>query len=121
MLGDYTTCSDPHGWRLNVAAMMHFLVSAPTSISINTIINDDKSSFVIALSAFSLKKNSGVNSLNSGSVLKNGNGPQSGPSLYSGAQGRYAAHQLIYSGAKAREVANQCSMWPKAAKWLIIE
>ena len=40
---------------------------------------------------------------NSGCLINIGNGPQSGPPLYSKAKGREAAHQII--------------MGPKAAKW----
>ena len=46
-----------------------------------------------------------VFSPNSGCLLNIGNGPQSGPALYSKAKGREAAYQFI--------------MGPKAAKWPI--
>ena len=46
-----------------------------------------------------------VNALNSGSVLNIGNGPHSGPSLYSNTKGRQVAYQFILD--------------PKAAKWPI--
>ena len=47
-----------------------------------------------------------VNSPNSGCLIDIGNGPQSGPPLYSKAKGREVAHQFI--------------MRPEAAKWFII-
>ena len=43
-----------------------------------------------------------VNTLNSGSELNIGYGPQSGPSLYSEAKGRDAAHQLIIGPKPAK-------------------
>ena len=68
-----------------------------------------------------------VNALNSGSILKNGNRPQSGPSLYRKVKDRKAAYDYVMgptaakrptsdNGAKGCKAAHLCVMGPKAAK-----
>ena len=53
---------------------------------------------------------------NSGCLLNIGNGPQSGPALYSKAKGREVAHQFIMvcNAAKGRKEAHYCVEAPKS-------
>ena len=66
-----------------------------------------------------------VNSPNSGCLVDIGNGPQSGPALFSKAKGREAAHQFIMgpkaasgpsvsNAAEGRKVAHHCVGWPES-------
>ena len=60
-----------------------------------------------------------VNSPKPGCLLNIGNGPQSGPPLYSKAKAQEVAHQFIM-GPKAALLPVNFVLQPKAAKWLII-
>ena len=60
-----------------------------------------------------------VNSPNTGCLPNIGNGPQSGPPLYSKAEGRFAALSF-YNGTKGRKAAQQFLVRPKAVEWLSI-
>ena len=62
-----------------------------------------------------------VNLSNSECLLNIGNGPQSGPTFYSKAEGGGPLRgPSFYNGTKGRKVAHEFIVRPKAAKWLSI-